>query len=300
MSNIRIIHTSVAPKPVPTRILLAILWRRFINFLWYLWFTARTKIPQIYIMTAALGLVCFMAFKSERMLPGAEPTCIPIPPSVDYVDPLPQVAPTLQEYVENVITTSQPSKPVKPAKYKNKVGAIPGNYSEYQVIIWSLMVDESFRPWRYPDGDHPSTAFGLNLTPEHKAWGAKKLGLKSFPSRVTWEQGKVLLAAYVAEHLAPVYKDQRLTPQQRVAKIIHAYNRGQASAKDVSNCCRARKGCGSKDPDIRKDHSRRRRFEVILMKGGLTIQMIEDLRAAAIAKEKLWKARAQKYVTCGI
>ena len=284
MSKLQIIN--IGPKPPSTYSLIRELLRRLLHRLEYyitsIYFTAR-RLPANVVSMLALLLALFGAFKSERMLPGADPT--------EYCDPIPQLpsplVPTLDEYIS---ATCAVSKPSKPAKFKNQVGQLPQGYDVYGVAVWHLIAHESFRPYRYADGKYPSTAFGLNLTPSQKEWGAKILGLKSFPNHVTWDQGKILLRAYIEQKLAPQFPDNGLlTPQQRVAKIVHAYNRGLGSADNVANCCGGRKGCGSRDKNIRSSHTARRIWETLAWQGKLTKAMIEKDRAKAIAKQQEWQ-----------
>lgn len=274
MTPIRIIHTG--PKPLSTRWLLLELARRLIraidHYVTATYFYVRHKLSHNAIGLLALALATFGAFRAERVLPGGELYARPHL----CVDPLPQTVPTLEE------ATFASTKVTKPAKYRNRAGQLPKGYDVYGTVVFHLIAHESFRPTAYKDGKYPSIGFGLNLTPIHKEWGARILGMKKFPKRITWEQGKKLLRAYINERLAPEFPDNGLlTPQQRVAKIVHAYNRGTGSANNIHNCCGGYKGCGSRDRDVRSAHTTRRIWEGIAWRGGLTPQMIEKDRLKA-------------------
>lgn len=284
MSKLQIIN--IGPKPPSTAQLIKELVRRFLHILEYYitiaYFCIR-RLSHSIVGFLALAIALFGAFKSERVLPGAQP--------MEYCDPIPQlpspIPPTLDEYIS---ATCAASKPSKPAKYKNRVGELPEGYDVYGTVVYHLIAHESFRPTAYPDGKYPSIGFGLNLTPTHKKWGARILGTKTFPKRITWEQGKKLLRAYINERLAPEFPDNGLlTPQQRVAKIVHSYNRGSGSADNVHNCCGGYKGCGSRDSDIRKAHTARRIWEGIAWRGGLTKEMIEKDRLKAEERRAIYQ-----------
>jgi hypothetical protein len=287
MHEVKIIHVPKKPKLTeePTSRLLLELFVRTLATLYYALHRIVADVRRQSFGAIALVLVIgLLAFKAERLLPGAEPA--------EYVDPLPQVPPPLEEYIlatisKNETCEAEAAVKPKPALYTNKVGAIPQGYDHTQAIVWHLMAHESFRPEPYKDGAYPSVGFGLNLTPEHKKWGAQVLGLKTFPSKLTWDQGKALLYAHV--NLLWDKCDPRLTPQQKVAWIVHAYNRGQGSARNIFGCCKAKTGCGSPNPRIKVSHTKRRQWEARAWRGKLTKIDIEKDRQKVLQLEKRHK-----------
>ena len=158
-------------------------------------------------------------------------------------------------------------------------------YTPFEIAMYFLKAHESFRPWEYPDGKFPSKGFGLNLTPDHVKWATKKLGFNCKSRNWTFKEGQFLLREYWKEmrDSHPEIKDDF----KLVALLLHKYNTG--NTKSLSACCKAKKGCGASDKDMRRIHNERRNFEVRLYNHKVTLQEIEYYKQEAIKTDAKWK-----------
>lgn len=179
---------------------------------------------------------------------------------------------------------SKNTESTKSTENTNNITRLHG-YTPFEIGIYFLKAHESFRPWKYPDGNYPSKGFGLNLTPDHIKWATKKLGFNCLSRNWTYQEGNFLLREYWREmkESHPEIKDEF----KLVALLLHKYNTG--NTKTLAGCCGASKGCGSKNKDIRDTHNERRRFEVLLYNHKVTPKMIEYYKRRAIKTDIKWK-----------
>lgn len=167
------------------------------------------------------------------------------------------------------------------SKLKSKSIEKLHGYTPFELGIYMLKAHESFRPWKYPDGKYPSKGFGLNLTPDHIKWASKKLGFDCMKRNWTYQEGVRLLYLYYEDMKNEVKrKNPNLNEFQLVALLLHKYNTGNTNS--INACCNAKKGCGSKNRDIRKVHNERRKIESLLFSGKITKQQIKYYHDKAI------------------
>ena len=166
------------------------------------------------------------------------------------------------------------------------VGKNEHGFTRYQMMMWSLKNDESFKNTAYPDGKYYSVGFGFNMNPDNKNLLKKKGKLNLIKgwgkgAKVTWQDAIELTQLYIDHAILPSMP-KGLNTNQQVALAIKAYNSGKLK---LGACCGGKKTCGKGI----KHHNQRRAFEWKLYHGKVTAKEWETIRNNAIKLDALHK-----------
>ena len=130
-------------------------------------------------------------------------------------------------------------------------------YSLYQIKVWELKANEGYEPWWYPDGNGHSIGFGWN-----DCAGKRRHEIRKYTKdgKVTYDEATEITLNEIQK-----YGTLNSDPWKNTALQLYSYNCGLTkSGARLGKCCGGRWMCGSRNLDIRKSHSRRRKFELAL------------------------------------
>lgn len=135
-------------------------------------------------------------------------------------------------------------------------------YTPYECIVWELKANEGYRPNWYPDGwvrgrKAYSIGFGWNDQGKRRRHEIEKY---TRDGKVTFDEALKITLMEIDKY-GQLNKD----PYKNAALRLYSYNCGPTSdGSRLGKCCGARWGCGNSNPEIRKSHNRRRKFELAL------------------------------------
>lgn len=143
-------------------------------------------------------------------------------------------------------------------------------YSPYQMLVWEIKANEGYRPWWYPDGYHYvdghrkrsySIGFGWN-----DIGGTRRNQIKRYTA-----DGTVTYSEAMQITLFEINKWGRLHSDayRNLALQLYSYNCGKiTSGSRLGRCHNGAKirgkRCGHPNYDVRKQHNRRREYELAL------------------------------------
>lgn len=159
-------------------------------------------------------------------------------------------------------------------------------YTPYQMLVWEIKANESYRPWWYPDGrtktgkQKYSIGFGWN-----DLGGVRRKDIAKYTA-----DGKVTFAEALEITLSEVNKWGKFNsdPYRNLAMQIHSYNCGRImSYKELGHCHRGQnvdgKRCGSSNPRVRRAHNIRREYELALWRHDwVKIEEITEMNRAKV------------------
>lgn len=145
------------------------------------------------------------------------------------------------------------------------------DYTTYQVVMWVLKADEGFRESWYQDGPYKAIGYGYNHLGkvERKRHAAKYMS----GGKISKSGANQLLVQTWSKIGVPA----NLCPTQKVAWILHCYNKGSVKSV-VWRCCGKTFGIGCGDGI----HTKRRQFEYNLWHNNL--EEVKDYVEAARQK----------------
>lgn len=135
-------------------------------------------------------------------------------------------------------------------------------YSPYQILVWEIKANEGYRSWWYPDGrvrkrKAYSIGFGWNDQGRRRR---DEIDRYTQDGKVTFDEA-LQITLYELKKYGRLHKD----PLKNVALQLYSYNCGMTNkGSRLGKCCGAKKWCGNRNKDIRKSHTRRRKFELEL------------------------------------
>lgn len=143
-------------------------------------------------------------------------------------------------------------------------------YSPYQMLVWEIKANEGYRSWWYPDGHHyvngkrkksHSIGFGWN-----DIGGTRRGQIKKYTA-----DGKVTYSEAMQITLNEINKWGRLhsDPYRNLALQLYSYNCGKITSGSRLGKCHGGskvrgKRCGHPNYKVRKQHNRRREYELAL------------------------------------
>lgn len=156
-------------------------------------------------------------------------------------------------------------------------------YTPYQILVWEIKANEGYSSTWYPDGYFKgkrsySIGFGWNDLGRTRRSEIKqylKDGMVSYNEAIQITQ-------YEIKKYGKLHSD----PYKNLALCLYSYNCGLTkSGSKIGRCCGSTWLCGNKDRNIRKAHSRRRKFELALWKKDVPtiIKYTEENRQKIIA-----------------
>lgn len=132
-------------------------------------------------------------------------------------------------------------------------------YTPYEILVWELKANEGYRSWWYKDGAGHSIGFGWN-----DCGGVRRKEIAQYT-----KDGKVTYAEATTITIKELEKYGKLNndPWKNLALKLYSYNCGPTKAGSrLGKCCGGKWLCGNRSPNIRKSHTRRRKFELALWK----------------------------------
>lgn len=157
------------------------------------------------------------------------------------------------------------------------------NYTPYQILVWELKANEGYRSWWYKDGfvnGKQAYSIGcgwndLGQTRRHEIAKYTKDG------KVTYDEATEITIMELKKY-GKLHPD----PYRNLALQLYSYNCGPTkTGKSLGKCCGAKKWCGHSNPDVRKSHTRRRKFELYLWHHEFTkVNEITEKNKAKVAK----------------
>ena len=133
-------------------------------------------------------------------------------------------------------------------------------YSPYQIMVWEIKANEGYRSWWYKDGfvngkQAYSIGFGWNDQGQVRRHEIKQY---TKDGKVTYDEA-TKITIYEINKYGRLHKDDLKNNALR----MYSYARGLTKdGRKLGRCCGASWGCGNKDRNIKKSHSRRRKFEL--------------------------------------
>jgi len=143
----------------------------------------------------------------------------------------------------------------------NKVPSKPQSleFTPYQLLAWEIKANEGFVDHWYFDGvvrgkKSHSIGFGWNDQGRRRAEAKPFLNSNG---RITYA-GATKLTLYEIKKYGKLDKD----PLKNLALQLYSYSRGLTKdGSKLGKCCGAKWGCGNDSKNVRKSHTRRRKFE---------------------------------------
>lgn len=136
-------------------------------------------------------------------------------------------------------------------------------YSPYETLVWEIKANEGYRPWWYKDGWNNgkqaySIGFGWNDLGQRRRHEIKQY---TVDGHVSYDEATKIMVMELQKY-GTLNKDK----WRDIALKLYAYNCGLGNAKPekLGRCCGAKWGCGNRNKNIKKSHSRRRKFELAL------------------------------------